>query len=242
MIEALSLQDPSKPLNVSFINKKTGQNYMYNQSQTTNTASSLELNIPSITFNKQLAISTKENTPKIFDSNTSKSEQYDITFIKKDVVCIIYVFFAILMAMINLLMPAYQIQAATLISPLFTIAIVLHSILTQSWWNAYIGITLIFLYPFVLVFNTYLSIILIFSLFTLFCVYHTCTNPITNYVHMGIIFFLVVCSFIGIIIYQIYPRSIHGIHASFLSTCILACTVVVVLKKNSFKLVVSNNQ
>lgn len=229
MIEALSLQDLSKPMNVSFANKKSGQNYMYNPSQNTNT---FELQIPSISFNKH---SMPQNIkPEVIIP--IKFEAYELLLPNKDMLCLLYVFFSITMAIANLLVPYYQTYAAILLCPIFTITVLAHCIITQNKWNMYLGMLVILVYPCVLVYNSYITLILIFILFTLFCVFKILFTSTINCMHLALIMLLLICSLVGIIVYQVYPKSIHGIHASFLSTCILACTVVILTKKVSFKI------
>jgi hypothetical protein len=243
MIEALSIQDLSKPLNVSFVNKKSGQNYMYNAPQSTN-SNSFELQIPSISFNKQTNVQNNKVEvilqKPVYNNTTATNDTYEFMLPNKDIICLMYVCFAVIMAIANLLIPVYQTQAAILLCPVFTVTILAHGFITQNIWNIYMGGVIILFYPVVLVYNTYVTIIIIFVLFTIFCVFKLLFSTSINWMHKALIVLLLMCSLTGIIIYQVYPKSIHGIHASFLSTCILACSVVIMSKKTSFKVTAVN--
>jgi hypothetical protein len=69
MIDAVSLQDTSKPMNLPFSNKKSGQNYMY---PTHNTS---ELHVPSITFNAKNP--SNKMTSHVLQGNTNQIHIYD---------------------------------------------------------------------------------------------------------------------------------------------------------------------
>lgn len=228
MIEALTLQDPSKPMVFNMTNKKAGQNYMYNSSN------DMEFGLPSISFGKKNTINSSKTASVVIVNEPVV--QTDIKIPLKHLVCQGYVLYSIVIGITGVLIPYYVNTVAYCLTPLLCITILGNCILTQSKMHSMLGLALIILYPLLVYLNnTYLliSFILIFVVFLLVSL----LSERLTYLYLSIVSFLVLCTFIGLIIYQVYPRSIHGVHASFLSLCILTCTTIIISRKKNYKIV-----
>lgn len=228
MIEALTLQDPSKPIVFNMTNKKAGQNYMYNSSN------DMEFGLPSISFGKKNTINSSKTAQVVIINEPTV--QTDIKLPLKHLVCQGYILYAITLGITGVLLPYYVNTVAFFLTPLLCITILGNCIITQSRIHSLLGVSLIVIYP-VLVYmnNTYLLISFMF-IFIVFLLVSLLPEKLT-YVYLSIVSLLVLCTFIGIIIYQVYPRSIHGVHASFLSLCLLTCTTIIISRKKNYKIV-----
>lgn len=253
MIEPFTIQDPSKPLKVTLLNKKHGQSFFATEQNVNSGTSSFGL--PSITFSSKAKTSGIEmNVPVIAgkkkdDNSAEKSiiiakknvEDEDETVVQAfsipplaEIVCFMYILYGTCMGIGVILFSSYMTEISLLFCPLFIVAVGLHACLTLSMSMGVLGIGLIAVYPvIILVHQMWLVVVYIFF-FMCFCLGKVFYHRISMLVK-GIIFLFVVCSIIGVLVYQVYPRSIHGLHAAFLCNCMLACTSVLAGKKISFK-------
>lgn len=237
MIKAFSLQDPAKPMVVSLLNKKGAQSYFFNE--TTNTDNHIQLGLPSITFsnkatpNNDIVIPVVTNTHKKNDEDTVTKE---FPLPGSEVICLFYVFYTICMGIGAILFPYYIHQIALFLAPIYTITILAHCIVQFHVYTLILGIFLVVTYPVVILLQLPWLLIGYLLLFTLFCVSKACMTS-RSWVYLLIMFILVCSSTTGIIVYQVYPRSIHGMHASFMCTCVLACFTVLFSRKQTYKVV-----
>ena len=234
MIQPLTIQDPTKPLVVNFSNKKAASNYFYNE------PSSLDFHLPSISF--------ASKPPKDIVVPVKKSDDNDVTETKEidlpnpELVCQLYFLYAICTGIGSLLFPYYSTQVALFFCPLLTITVLAHTMITQSQVNFVLGMILIFVYPVIVLANVNYAYVAFLSLFNIFCAYKVFTSKI-KYVQIIITSVFMLASLVGILVYQVYPKSIHGMHAAFLSTCMLACASVLFCKRCSYKVVcISHSQ
>lgn len=235
MIQPLTIQDPTKPLVVNFSNKKAASNYFYNEPL------NLDFSLPSITFSNKNS-GSKEIILPVKKSEEDTSDTKEILLPHPELICLLYFCYAICIGIGNLLFPYYTAQVALLFCPLFTITVIAHTIITQNLVNFVLGLILVGIYPLVVFLNVNYAYVTFLCLFNMFCSYKVFTSKI-RYVHIIVTSVFILASIIGIIVYQVYPKSIHGMHAAFLSTCMLACASVLFCKKCSYKVVcISHSQ
>jgi hypothetical protein len=159
------------------------------------------------------------------DSTNQIEDEFTITLPNRDIICQLYILYTILMGMANLLMSHLQGYIAILLSPLFFTCVFMHSLSMQSTYNQVLGAIIIMLYPWVVYAQTYgvEALVPYFLLFVFYVVYKPIFKEKHSAVEYAITMLLISACIIGIGIYTIYPKSIHGLHASFLSVVVLTC-------------------
>lgn len=222
MIQPLTIQDHSQPLVLPSSNKKIGQNYFVHE-----TPPRTEMSIPSITL-----CSTVKKHEVVSENKKKDCQEYTLPNV--EILSVLYIAYTVLLATTSIILPHYITVVALVLGPLFTIILLSHACISLSKKNIILGVMLVFLYPMILIWNTPWMYITFLLLFTLFCMLIALSsNP--KFVSLGLLLMLVICSGIGIVIYQVYPRTIHGLHASFLCSCVLACSTIYLVRHRSFK-------
>lgn len=224
MIDAVSLQDTSKPMNLPFSNKKSGQNYMYSSHNTS------ELHVPSITFNGK---SNKLVSHTLLQGDTVHTMTVPLVtsteqvthIIDRNTIWPVYVTFILALVIAGLLLPYYMTQTAMVLSPLFMFVVLFHMSGMTHYVHIALGGLVIIGYNVVLVGNHIHYTLVYTGLFNLFCVFSLMTEKFRK-TYVFIILLLFVCSIMGVVVLKVYPQSIHGIHASFLSSVLLHITVM----------------
>ena len=232
MIQALTLQDPSKPLVVNLPPKKPVQSgYFFNDTSST----TIEMGMPSITFSSSKHTPSKDDIviPMV---KKHEEEKHGIPLPTAEVICLGYICYTICMGIGAILFSYYLNHLAFFFCPLFTLTVVGHILLHFHVTSGVMGGVLIVLYPLVADCGVSVAYIVFLFCFMAFCLVKVISHKI-NIMFIALMLLLVVCAVIGIIVYEVYPRSIHGLHASFLCTCILACTSVMILPKQHYKIV-----
>lgn len=235
MIQPLSIQDTSKPLVVSLLNKKAGQSYLFTETANDNNTNNIEFGMPSITFSGKVAPS-KDMIISHSKKGEDENENYAFKLPGFEIICLLYIFYCVVMGIGAILFPYYLWDIAIFTCPLLTITILAHTLVNFNRYVAVLGAALVLCYPIVIVMGQVPLVIAFLSLFMVFCLWKALLQKI-NYIFLSTVFILVVCSAMGVIVYQVYPKSIHGLHASFLCTCILACATVIFAPKHSYKVV-----
>lgn len=232
MIQPLTIQDNTHPLVLSLpnnSNKKAGQNYFVNETSTPR----LEIGIPSIT------LCSNSKPPSV--ECKKKTETYnEFTLPNIEVLCMLYIFYTVSLAVSAIIIPHYVTVVGLFLCPFFTTTVLLHACASLSSRNIALGVGVAALYPIVIVLNSPSLCIFFLVLFNLFCTLVALTKKPSLWV-LVLILSLIGAASIGIIVFQVYPRSVHGIHASVLCSCVLACTTVYILKPKTFKLQWGNN-
>jgi hypothetical protein len=137
----------------------------------------------------------------------------------------LYIIFTVLIGIISLVIPYMQKNMFIILMPTFCITVFLHMLMTVGKKQGIVvfcfGAGTILLYPFAVVFDYLHLDAVVACLFILFCVWPALVGTY-GYVKLTVMTLLSLSSLSGIIVYEIYPRSIHGMHAAFLSMAILA--------------------
>jgi hypothetical protein len=251
MINPLALQETNRPIVVSLVNKKTGQAYSVPQDKYSQ-SNSFEMHTPSISLSKGFQINTHHNTVQTSAKSDTSSNSAGTTaptsptapasfpLPGRDFLCILYILFTALTGIISLTIPYFQRDAFVIFMPIVCITIFMHMLTTppESQGAATLGLGLltILLYPFAIVFTQYHFDSVVAACFILFCSWPTLTGKY-GYLKLAMCAFLVTCCTIGIVVYQVYPKSIHGMHAAFMSMCILACCSLFFMPPMRFSLV-----
>jgi hypothetical protein len=225
MIQALSIQDNAKPMVFNLINKKAASSYIYNEP---------DYPSQSISFGKKAANNTAVVAPICTTEEITST--HEISLPLKHIIGQGYMFFGIMLGITNLLIPIYTFQAALFLSPIFCITVLAHCFAAYNKYSSGIGCVVVLVYPFVIYLNNSYALVAYVVLYMIFIACTTISEK-KNYIYSMILVFLVSCTALGVIIYQVYPKSIHGIHASFLSVGVLTCTVLVMSKNKQYKFV-----
>jgi hypothetical protein len=260
MIPPLALQDPSKPLVVSSVlsSKKTSSNSSGFILNDHSLASNFEFKFPSINFASNTGPNTTTVTNQTNGANGNNKQQpateLDIPIIKKrsstdneiesstlslptnEVLSLMYIFYTVCMGIGVILLPHYSVTIALLFSPFFIVTIGIHALVNFSIPSLGLGILLVTLHPLVIMLAMQYVLVGYLTLFIVFCLSKLMHQKI-KVLFLGVIFMLIVCVLIGIVVYQVYPRSVHGIHASFLCSCVLVCTTLLFQPKYKYRIV-----
>jgi hypothetical protein len=222
---------------VSLLNKKGSQSYFFNDNNSQD--NHVPLGLPSITFSnknapgKDIVIPIVTNTHKKNEDETITNEFY---LPGSEIICMFYVFYTIGLGIGAILFPYYVAQIALFLAPIFTVTVLSHCFIQFHLYTLILGIFLVVVYPVVIILQLPTLIVTYLMIFTLFCV-SKAVMASKSWVYLLIVFVLVCASTMGVIVYEVYPRSIHGMHAAFLCTCILACSNVIFSRKQTYKVV-----
>lgn len=259
MINPLTLQDPSKPMVVNLVNKKSEGNKTTTSASIISTNShsnSFDMHTPSITLSKTFSLNSVNNKIVAGSSHPSKSSSGVDTVVSdlnssslyhlsemcrptKYLVIFLYVFITLVSSIVSLVLPYFQKSMFILLLPIISITVYMHIHLpvTQKHTSASsitwaLGWCVILFFPLSLVFPSYNFDILVASIFITFLVWPALKiSSQKAWMKQTALAVLALSAVAGMLVYQVYPRSIHGMHAAFLSICVLACCSVYFLQE-----------
>lgn len=256
MINPLTLQDPSRPIVVSLVNKKSDR---VGSTSGNNTGNTFDMHTPSITLSKTFSLHAGNNKivmggpgkpldlpsqpdPPHSHNNNQVFQLSDMSKPTKHLVIFLYVFVTLVSSIVSLVLPYFQRNMFIILLPIISITVYMHIHLpaTQGQKNAgnnssitwALGWSVILFFPLSIVFPSYHFDILVASIFITFLIWPALKiSSQKAWIKQTALAVLALSAVAGMLVYQVYPRSIHGMHAAFLSICVLACCSVYFLQE-----------
>jgi len=258
MINPLTLQDPSRPIVVSLVNKKSDR--VGSTSGNNTSGNTFDMHTPSITLSKTFSLHAGNNkivmggsgkpldlppqpSDPVHNLNLNQTFQLsDMSKPTKHLVIFLYVFVTLVSSIVSLVLPYFQRNMFIILLPIISITVYMHIHLpiTQGQKSAgnnssitwALGWSVILFFPLSIVFPSYHFDILVASIFITFLIWPALKiSSQKAWIKQTALAVLALSAVAGMLVYQVYPRSIHGMHAAFLSICVLACCSVYFLQE-----------
>lgn len=139
----------------------------------------------------------------------------------------LYAFYAVLMGLATLLIPHYVDTVALLLCPVFTFIVACHGSMARHVICLYIAVLVVFMYPIVFLYykSSQAVPVAYYLLFLVFIGMTAWFEKFQRYLWIAMAV-LLSGSVVGIIVYYVYPKSIHGIHATAMAMTVLTCTTL----------------
>ena len=179
---------------------------------------------------------TVENNTNTLHHGDLQTVQY-IPFMNIDLLWQCYAFYAVVMGLATLLIPYYVETVALLMCPLFSFVVACHGTMGRHTICLYMSVLVVMMYPIVFLYHrTFVAVpIAYYLLFLMFIGIFAFFERYQRFLWV-IIGALLVGSFVGIIVYYVYPKSIHGIHATAMALTVLTCTTLFFSAKRELSL------
>lgn len=170
----------------------------------------------------------------------SVSERHEIPLPSARIVCGMYLVYSVVLSLGCLLLPAYEGTVALAMAPLFMSALVFDACPDAPHVRFWIALVLFVAYPSMAIMQSKgIQVLAGYLLFYLaFVLSDFSKNKSLPYrISIGV---LTLACIVGLVVYVVYPRSVHGVQATFLAVTVLTCVNVVWLNKPHAVLVIKS--
>lgn len=167
-------------------------------------------------------------------------DRLEIPLPSAHVVCGMYLVYSVVLSLGCLLLPAYEGMVALAMAPLFMSAVAFDACPDAPHTRFWIALVLVVTYPAMAIMQSKgIQVLAGYLLFYLaFVLSDLSKNKSLPYrISIGV---LTLACIIGLVVYVVYPRSVHGVQATFLAVTVLTCTNLVWTSKPRAVLVVKS--